>query len=102
GRLEDGPNGEILSLRYEGTSVQTLRAENTHSGDTVIDAGTIELSHNGTLQESEVKVSGTLVLNNSETALSSRLSNEKGVTISGGNLQLTGNPVTPITENISA
>lgn len=75
--------GTALQLIKTGSSTQVLGGTNTYSGDTVINAGSLQINTAGAIGGANITMSGTgnsaLVLNNSLTAGSG-----KTLTIKGG------------------
>ncbi len=103
GRLEDNGSAALI-LAKTGTATQTLSGANTHSGATLVTGGTLKLAGNGSLLNSTVTVGAgaTLLLDNSGTALASRLGDTRPVVLNGGTLKLIGHDSSAIAETTGA
>ena len=94
GVIQDNGNA-VLAFQKSGGSTQTLRGVNTYSGATYVSGGTLALAGaNGSLSNTasiSVSTGGTLLLDNTEAASTTRLPGSVPVSLSGGTLSLTGN-----------
>ena len=80
----------------------TLSGTNTYSGATTIAStgGTLTLNQGGSVANSAVTIASgaTLVVDNTATALSNRISSTLALTIQGGTLAFTGNSSSAVTQ----
>lgn len=104
GTLTDGSGGGKLALTKTGAGTQTLGAANTYTGNTTVNAGTLQLDFNATtapanniLSSSSALVlgGGTLSLTGSATTANQQTLN--GLTVAAGSstISLTRNVTTP-------
>ncbi len=94
GVIQDNGNA-TLAFQKSGNSTQTLTGANTYSGATNVTGGTLVLaSTNGSLSNTasiSISTDGTLLLDNSGAASTTRLPGSVPVSLNGGTLSLTGN-----------
>jgi autotransporter-associated beta strand protein len=95
-------NGQNPELYKVGTGKMILTGASDSTGNMGALQGTIELSGAGNTKFGTVRAmeGGTVVLNNTATALNNRLGNPSFVVPSGGTYNLIGNDTTPVTEAI--
>ena len=84
--------GAIAFVKNTNNTV-TLTGANTMSSTTTINAGTLALSGSGSAVSTTITVNlgGTLTLDNSTTAVASRLGDALALTLNGGNFNFIGN-----------
>ena len=83
--LYDGVISGNLSLTKSGSAAQTLSGNNTYTGTTTINAGTLTLSGNGTLGTSSISISGG-TLDMGGKSLTNSFGSLTGGTLSNGTL----------------
>lgn len=92
GVLQNNGSGTLaVQVSTQGVAQVFTNAE-TYTGSTVISAGTLTLSGNGSLLNSQITIgaSGTLSANNSGTAVGDRISDNFQLLMQGGTFSLTG------------
>lgn len=96
--LGDGEfNGQIQRAAPSFDGDFRLTAASPYTGATRAN-GQLTFAGSGSALNSPMSVSGTLVLDNRDTALNNRISDTLPVTIDGGNLRLEGNAFAPVEE----
>lgn len=99
GSLQDNDAG-ILALSVIASGFQELTGVNTYTGATAVNSGTLAFSRGGSALNSPVTIfSGTLLLDNTDTPLTDRLSDTAPIRI-GGTLAFKGNGSAPLTERL--
>ncbi|HEY4308880.1 MAG TPA: autotransporter-associated beta strand repeat-containing protein [Pirellulales bacterium] len=105
GVIQDNQSA-VLSLNMDGLTgaVQTLTNANIYLGTTSITGGTLSLAGTGSILNSIVSTTtnGSLLLDNSSTAVANRISDTSPFTMNGGSIQLVGNSSTPVNELVGA
>lgn len=93
--------GAIAVVKNTNNTV-TLTGVNTISSTTTINAGTLTLSGNGSATSTTITVNlgGTFTLDNSTTAVASRIGDAVVVTMNGGNFNFIGNAAGASSETI--
>ncbi len=95
--LESGTISAVLAgaiaVTKNTNNTVTLTGANTISSTTTINAGTVVLSGSGSAVSTTITINlgGTLTLDNSTTAVSSRLGDALALTLNGGNFNFIGN-----------
>ncbi len=103
GSLQDNGIG-VLALTISVSSAQTLTGVNSYSGATSVNSGTLALSGGGSSLNSAFTVSNgsTLLLDNSSTLNTNRISDTANFRLSRGTVRLVGNSGASTTETLGA
>ncbi len=106
--LEKGTISAILAgavaVTKNTNNTVTLTGVNTISSTTTINAGTLVISGSGSAVSTTITVNlgGTLTLDNSSTAVASRLGDALALTLNGGNFNFLGNSAAAASETTGA